>query len=231
MTRLFTLIDGKGSIADCKIDVTEVLQLFDQPANPLEVPWDYRLALKILLDQVRWLPSSGLSFHIWLSWTSISQHSLSEADTCQPPCEGPCWKSRQGQGQQGHGRGDSRIWWLWVPRHRIYCCGGAVLRVAQYKVFGKFTWIHHWKPLTVQNRQNNLWFQALEISLNSRPMVLTIAVWMLPRQCGWLRFRWPISCAMAIFCVISLVTFIHQSLPTPTSERDCPANLLWNWRG
>ena len=53
MTRLFTLIDGKGSIADCKIDVTEVLQLFDQPANPLEVPWDYRLALKILLDQVR----------------------------------------------------------------------------------------------------------------------------------------------------------------------------------
>ena len=52
MTRLFTLIDGKGSIADCKIDVTEVLQLFDQPANPLEVPWDYRLALKILLDQV-----------------------------------------------------------------------------------------------------------------------------------------------------------------------------------
>ena len=61
MTRLFTLIDGKGSIADCKIDVTEVLQLFDQPANPLEVPWDYRLALKILLDQVRRLPSSGLS--------------------------------------------------------------------------------------------------------------------------------------------------------------------------
>ena len=51
MTRLFTLIDSKGSSADCKIDVQEVLQLFDQPANPLEVPWDYRLALKILLDQ------------------------------------------------------------------------------------------------------------------------------------------------------------------------------------
>ena len=53
MTRLFTLIDGKGSSADCKIDVQEVHELFDQPANPLEVPWDYRLALKILLDQVR----------------------------------------------------------------------------------------------------------------------------------------------------------------------------------
>ena len=53
MTRLFTLIDSKGSSADCKIDVAEVLELFVQPTNPLEVPWDYRLALKILLDQVR----------------------------------------------------------------------------------------------------------------------------------------------------------------------------------
>ena len=61
MTRLFTLIDSKGSGADCKIDVTEVLQLFDQPTNPLEVPWDYRLALKILLDQVSCFLSLGLS--------------------------------------------------------------------------------------------------------------------------------------------------------------------------
>ena len=61
MTRLFTLIDGKGSSADCKIDVAEVLELFVQPTNPLEVPWDYRLALKILLDQVRWLPFPGSS--------------------------------------------------------------------------------------------------------------------------------------------------------------------------
>ena len=53
MTRLFTLIDSKGSSADCKIDVNEVLELFDQPRNPLEVPWDYRLALKMFLDQVR----------------------------------------------------------------------------------------------------------------------------------------------------------------------------------
>ena len=53
MTRLFTLIDSKGSSVDCKIDVAEVLELFVQPTNPLEVPWDYRLALKILLDQVR----------------------------------------------------------------------------------------------------------------------------------------------------------------------------------
>ena len=53
ITRLFTLIESKGSSADCKIDVAEVLELFDQPTNTLEVPWDYRLALKILLDQVR----------------------------------------------------------------------------------------------------------------------------------------------------------------------------------
>ena len=53
MTRLFTLIDSKGSSADCKIDAKEVLELFDQPRNPLEVPWDYRLALKMFLDQVR----------------------------------------------------------------------------------------------------------------------------------------------------------------------------------
>ena len=55
MTRLFTLIDSKGSSADCKIDATEVLELFDQPRTPLEVPWDYRLALKMFLDQVRCL--------------------------------------------------------------------------------------------------------------------------------------------------------------------------------
>ena len=55
MTRLFTLIDSKGSSADCKIDANEVLELFDQPRNPLEVPWDYRLALKMFLDQVRCL--------------------------------------------------------------------------------------------------------------------------------------------------------------------------------
>ena len=61
MTRLFTLIDSKGSNADCKIDVAEVLELFDQPTNPLEVPWDYRLALKILLDQVSCFLSPGLS--------------------------------------------------------------------------------------------------------------------------------------------------------------------------
>ena len=61
MTRLFTLIDSKGSSADCKIDANEVLELFDQPTNPLEVPWDYRLALKILLDQVSCFLSLGLS--------------------------------------------------------------------------------------------------------------------------------------------------------------------------
>ena len=53
MTRLFTLIDSKGSSADCKIDTKEVLELFVQPRNPVEVPWDYRLVLKMLLDQVR----------------------------------------------------------------------------------------------------------------------------------------------------------------------------------
>ena len=61
MTRLFTLIDSNGSSADCKIDATEVLELFDQPTNTLEVPWDYRLALKILLDQVSCFLSLGLS--------------------------------------------------------------------------------------------------------------------------------------------------------------------------
>ena len=61
MTRLFTLIESKGSSADCKIDVAEVLELFVQPTNPLEVPWDYRLALKILLDQVSCFLSLGLS--------------------------------------------------------------------------------------------------------------------------------------------------------------------------
>ena len=61
MTKLFTLIDSKGSSADCKICVAEILKIFDQPTNPLEVPWDYRLALKMFLDQVRRLPSPGLS--------------------------------------------------------------------------------------------------------------------------------------------------------------------------
>ena len=71
MTRLFTLIDSKGSSADCKIDANEVLELFDQPRNPLEVPWDYRLALKMFLDQVRCLLYSPGS-----SCSSIYQHSF-----------------------------------------------------------------------------------------------------------------------------------------------------------
>ena len=61
MNKLFTLIDSKGSSADCKICVAEILEIFDQPTNPLEVPWDYRLALKILLDQVSCFLSLGLS--------------------------------------------------------------------------------------------------------------------------------------------------------------------------
>ena len=46
LSKLFTLINIDDS--DCKIDVDELLQLLDE----LEVPWDYQLAVKMLLDQV-----------------------------------------------------------------------------------------------------------------------------------------------------------------------------------
>ena len=46
LSKLFTLINADDS--DCKIDVDELLQLLDE----LEVPWDYQLAVKMLLDQV-----------------------------------------------------------------------------------------------------------------------------------------------------------------------------------
>ena len=46
LSKLFTLINTDDS--DCKIDVDELLQLLDE----LEVPWDYQLAVKMLLDQV-----------------------------------------------------------------------------------------------------------------------------------------------------------------------------------
>merc|ERR1711934_1066669 len=45
LSKLFTLINIDDS--DCKIDVDELLQLLDE----LEVPWDYQLAVKMLLDQ------------------------------------------------------------------------------------------------------------------------------------------------------------------------------------
>merc|ERR1712037_956558 len=45
LSKLFTLINADDS--DCKIDVDELLQLLDE----LEVPWDYQLAVKMLLDQ------------------------------------------------------------------------------------------------------------------------------------------------------------------------------------
>merc|ERR1712037_538035 len=45
LSKLFTLINTDDS--DCKIDVDELLQLLDE----LEVPWDYQLAVKMLLDQ------------------------------------------------------------------------------------------------------------------------------------------------------------------------------------
>ena len=46
LSKLFTLINTDDS--DCKIDVDELLQLLDE----LEVPWDYQLAVKMILDQV-----------------------------------------------------------------------------------------------------------------------------------------------------------------------------------
>ena len=54
ISKLFTLINTDS---DCKIDVNEVLELL----NGLEVPWDYQLAVKMLLDQVRkWFSGLGL---------------------------------------------------------------------------------------------------------------------------------------------------------------------------
>jgi len=44
ISKLFTLINTDS---DCKIDVNEVLELL----NGLEVPWDYQLAVKMVLDQ------------------------------------------------------------------------------------------------------------------------------------------------------------------------------------
>ena len=72
-------------------------------------------------------------------------------------------------------------------------------------------------------------------------MALTIAVLVPPRQCGWLRFRWPISCMRANFvwfCWLYLFINIDQLfrtwLPNQSSLRlarlgnllDVPLNQL-----
>ena len=51
LNKIFSMIDNvkssAGTSVDCKVDVDEVVQLL----NLLEVPWDYQLAVKMVLDQ------------------------------------------------------------------------------------------------------------------------------------------------------------------------------------
>ena len=49
LNKIFSMIakSSSGTSVDCKVDVDEVVQLL----NLLEVPWDYQLAVKMVLDQ------------------------------------------------------------------------------------------------------------------------------------------------------------------------------------
>ena len=49
LNKIFSMIakSSSGTSVDCKVDVDEVVQLL----NLLEVPWDYQLAIKMVLDQ------------------------------------------------------------------------------------------------------------------------------------------------------------------------------------
>jgi len=51
LNKIFSMIDNakssSGTSVDCKVDVDEVVELL----NLLEVPWDYQLAVKMVLDQ------------------------------------------------------------------------------------------------------------------------------------------------------------------------------------
>ena len=62
LNKIFSMIDNSkassGTSVDCKVDVDEVVQLL----NLLEVPWDYQLAVKMVLDQ-----ASFCSLHLFYS--------------------------------------------------------------------------------------------------------------------------------------------------------------------
>ena len=60
LNKIFSMIDNakssSGTRGDCKVDVDEVVQLL----NLLEVPWDYQLAVKMVLEQ-----ASFCSLHLF----------------------------------------------------------------------------------------------------------------------------------------------------------------------